>query len=112
MTAEAQDIEQNDACTPQEVGALHEVPISARYRQENLHTTPLAITAVSGAEVANRSFPDAASRSAAVPNFHTHVGDGVQGPTPAISMRGVTAGGYSSARHPAKTMGLLPGPKR
>lgn len=81
-------------------GALQEVTISARYTHENLQTTPLAITAVSGAELESRAIPDVASLSVAVLNFDTHVGDGVQGPTPTISMRGVTAGGYSFARDP------------
>jgi iron complex outermembrane receptor protein len=80
---------------------LQEVTVTARYTQENLQTTPLAITAVSGAELESRAIPDVASLSAAVPNLYTHVGDAVQGPTPTISMRGVTAGDYSFARDPA-----------
>jgi iron complex outermembrane receptor protein len=95
IKAQAQDGE------PGGTGALQEVTVSARYTQENLQTTPLAITAVSGAELQSRAIPNVASLSAAVPNLYTHVGDAVQGPTPTISMRGVTAGDYSFARDPA-----------
>ncbi|HEU4624360.1 MAG TPA: TonB-dependent receptor [Steroidobacteraceae bacterium] len=94
-TAEAQEKPASDA------GALQEVTVSARYTQENLQTTPLAITAVSGAELENRAIPNVATLGAVVPNLYTHVGDAVQGPTPTISMRGVTAGDYSFARDPA-----------
>jgi iron complex outermembrane receptor protein len=95
ITAEAQDAETGDS------GPLQEVTVSARYQEENLQTTPLAITAVSGAELEARAIPNVASLSAAVPNLYTHVGDAVQGPTPTISMRGVTASDYSFARDPA-----------
>lgn len=90
-----------DAPRPENEGQLAEVTVSARYTQESLQETPLAITAVSGAELESRAIPNVASLSAAVPNLYTHVGDAVQGPTPTISMRGVTAGDYSFARDPA-----------
>ncbi len=82
-------------------GQLAEVTVSARYTQENLQTTPLAITAITGADLENRAIPDVSNLGATVPNLYTHVGDAVQGPTPTISMRGVTAGDYSFARDPA-----------
>lgn len=90
-----------DAQRLEHEGQLAEVTVSARYTQESLQETPLAITAVSGAELESRAIPNVASLSAAVPNLYTHVGDAVQGPTPTISMRGVTAGDYSFARDPA-----------
>ncbi|MEP7245219.1 MAG: TonB-dependent receptor [Gammaproteobacteria bacterium] len=80
---------------------LQSVVVTARYQQENLQTTPLAITAVTGVELESRNIVDVASLSQAVPNLYTHPGDAVQGPTPTISMRGVTAGDYSFARDPA-----------
>jgi iron complex outermembrane receptor protein len=98
MTTLAQD---QPAGESSDARLLQEVTVSARYTQENLQTTPLAITAVSGVELENRAIPDIATLSAAVPNLYTHVGDAVQGPTPTISMRGVTAGDYSFARDPA-----------
>ncbi|HEV7715753.1 MAG TPA: TonB-dependent receptor, partial [Steroidobacteraceae bacterium] len=82
-------------------GQLASVTVTARYATENLQSTPLAITAVSGAELEIRAIDDVASLSAAVPNLYSHPGDAVQGPTPTISMRGVTAGDYSFARDPA-----------
>jgi iron complex outermembrane recepter protein len=92
---------QAQEATPTDAGQLQEVTVSARYTQENLQTTPLAITAVSGAELEDRAIPSITSLSAAVPNLYTHVGDAVNGPTPTISMRGVTAQDYSFARDPA-----------
>jgi iron complex outermembrane receptor protein len=87
--------------TATESGQLAEVTVSARYTQENLQTTPLAITAITGVDLEKRAIPEISTLGATVPNLYTHVGDAVQGPTPTISMRGVTAGDYSFARDPA-----------
>jgi iron complex outermembrane receptor protein len=95
MPAMAQDESATDS------GQLQSVTVTARYTQENLQATPLAITAITGVELENRAVTDVASLSAVVPNLYTHPGDAVQGPTPTISMRGVTAGDYSFARDPA-----------
>jgi iron complex outermembrane receptor protein len=92
---------QQAAAQDADSGALEEVTVSARYTQENLQTTPLAITAISGSDLENRAIPEIGSLGNTVPNLYTHVGDAVQGPTPTISMRGVTAGDYSFARDPA-----------
>ena len=82
-------------------GALEEVVVSARYVKENLQEVPLAVTAVTGVELQASGITDVAQLSAVVPNLYTHPGDAEEGPTPTISMRGVTAGDYSFARYPA-----------
>jgi iron complex outermembrane receptor protein len=82
-------------------GMLEEVVVSARYVKENLQEVPLAVTAVTGVELQSRAITDIAQLSAVVPNLYTHPGDAEEGPTPTISMRGVTAGDYSFARYPA-----------
>ena len=87
--------------SPDDSGRLTDIVVTARYSRENLQETPLAITAVTGDELQKRGIPDVASLGAVVPNLYTHPGDAVQGPTPTISMRGVTAGDYSFARDPA-----------
>jgi iron complex outermembrane receptor protein len=80
---------------------LETVTVSARYVQENLQTAPLAITAVSGAELEDRNVTSTADLGNIVPNLYTHPGNQMEGPTPTISLRGVTAGDYSFARDPA-----------
>lgn len=80
---------------------LPAVVVSARYIKENLQTTPLAITAVSGSELESRAIVDTTDLGSIVPNLYTRPGDAEEGPTPTISMRGVTAGDYSFEAFPA-----------
>jgi iron complex outermembrane receptor protein len=84
-----------------ESGQLEEVTVTARYTKENLQETPLAITAVTGDSLRERSITSISDLGSLVPNLYTHPGDQEEGPTPTISMRGVTAGDYSFARDPA-----------
>ena len=82
-------------------GELQTVTVTARYRTENLQTTPLAITAISGPQLQERAVLNTSDLGAVVPNLFTHPGDAEEGPTPTISMRGVTAGDYSFEAFPA-----------
>lgn len=82
-------------------GELQTVTVTARYRNENLQTTPLAITAISGPELEARAVINTSDLGAVVPNLFTHPGDAEEGPTPTVSMRGVTAGDYSFEAFPA-----------
>jgi iron complex outermembrane recepter protein len=84
-----------------ESAELQTVTVNARYTRENLQTTPLAITAITGEELNDRAVLDTANLGAVVPNLYTHPGDAEEGPTPTISMRGVTAGDYSFESFPA-----------
>ena len=90
-----------ESAGPVDSGTLEEVVVSARYVKENLQEVPLAVTAVTGVELQASGITDVAQLSAVVPNLYTHPGDAEEGPTPTISMRGVTAGDYSFARYPA-----------
>jgi iron complex outermembrane receptor protein len=90
-----------DAAQSSESAELETVTVSARYVQENLQTAPLAITAVSGVELENRNIASTADLGSIVPNLYTHPGNQMEGPTPTVSLRGVTAGDYSFARDPA-----------
>jgi iron complex outermembrane recepter protein len=87
--------------TTQEATELQTVTVSARYVEENLQTTPLAITAVTGEELENRQIASTSELGSVIPNLYTHPGNQMAGPTPTISLRGVTAGDYSFARDPA-----------
>jgi iron complex outermembrane receptor protein len=102
QSASQADQDQSGASSGREPESqLEEIVVTARYAAENLQDTPLAVTAVSGAALEARAIEDVATLSAVVPNLYTHPGSSVQGPTPTISMRGVTAGDYSFARDPA-----------
>jgi len=93
--AAAQDTPKADS------GELAEITVTARYTKENLQETPLAVTAVSGAQLEARNIVSTADLGAIIPNLYTHPGDQEEGPTPTISLRGVTAGDYSFALSPA-----------
>jgi iron complex outermembrane receptor protein len=80
---------------------LEEITVTARYTKENLQETPLAVTAVTGAQLESRNIVSTADLGAIIPNLYTHPGDQEEGPTPTISLRGVTAGDYSFALSPA-----------
>lgn len=82
-------------------GELQTVTVSARYIEENLQSTPLAITAISGTELEERQIASTSELGSVIPNLYTHPGNQMAGPTPTISLRGVTASDYSFARDPA-----------
>ena len=82
-------------------GGLSEVLVTARYREENLQQTPIAITALTGAALEAASLTNVTDLAATVPNLFIHPGDAAEGPTPTVSMRGVTAGDYNFTYEPA-----------
>src|ERR1700748_2288446 len=82
-------------------GGLETVEITARYVKQDLQTVPLAVTSITGAELESRAVIDTSDLGAVVPNLYTRPGDAEEGPTPTISMRGVTAGDYSFEAFPA-----------
>src|SRR6185503_2853309 len=75
--------------TPSTEGTLEEVVVSARFREEKLQETPLAITAVSGETLAARGSTDVTNLAAFVPNaVISPLGSG-WGATLAANIRGV-----------------------
>ncbi len=68
-------------------GQLEAIEVTARYTKEDLQTAPLAITAVTGAQLESRAVTDTSNLGAVVPNLYTRPGDAEEGPTPTISMR-------------------------
>jgi iron complex outermembrane receptor protein len=74
---------------PATEGTLEEVVVSARFREEKLQETPLAITAVSGETLAARGSTDVTNLAAFVPNaVISPLGSG-WGATLAANIRGV-----------------------
>jgi iron complex outermembrane recepter protein len=84
-----------------DTGQLEEVTVTARYTKENLQTTPVAITAVTGADLEDRHLVNVTDLGKAVPNLFITPGDANEGLVPTISMRGVSAGDSSFATEPA-----------
>lgn len=84
-----------------DTGQLAEVTVTARYTRENLQTTPVAITAISGDQLAERNILNITDLGTAVPNLFVAPGDANEGMVPTISMRGVVANDSSYSTEPA-----------
>ena len=81
----------------QREGGLEEILVTARYRQENLQQTPLAITAISGEALQLRSLDNLEDIGVAIPNAFIVPNVNLQGPNNTIGLRDViqTDFGYS-----------------
>ena len=66
--AMAQNAGPAEAATTQPEGALQEVTVTARFRSENVQSTPLAITAVTADTLAARGQTDVTQLAQFVPN--------------------------------------------
>src|ERR1700754_4350344 len=91
---------QNESRSPDSEG-LQSVTVTARYTQEDVQATPLAITAITADDLEVRNLTNVTTLGAAVPNFYTRPGVAAQGPTPTITLRGVSAGDYNFTFDPA-----------
>ncbi len=97
----AQDatVAQNTAQTAPEAAAatdeLPQVVVTAQFRTESLQKTPLAITAVSGEQLAQRSITDVASLNAVAPSVNLSSTGAFGGHTIAAYIRGVGASSYN-----------------
>src|SRR6185436_7331520 len=80
---------------------LESVVVTARYQQEDVQATPLAITAITADDLEVRNLTNITTLGAAVPNFYTRPGVAAEGPTPTITLRGVTANDYNFTFDPA-----------
>jgi len=81
-------------------GRLDEIVVTARFREERLQDTPLAITAVSGDELANRSIANVQDMGRLVPNAFITPGAAAVGATPTVSLRGVFQADFNFAFEP------------
>jgi iron complex outermembrane receptor protein len=87
--------------SPDDDAGLASVVVTARYTQEDVQETPLAITAITADDLEVRNLDNVTNLGAAVPNFYTRPGVAAQGPTPTITLRGVSAGDYNFTFDPA-----------
>ena len=80
---------------------LQEVVVTAQFRQQSAQTTPIAITAVTGQQLDDRSLTSVTSLNGVAPNINITAGTATNGPVAQIFIRGI---GQSDG-HP----GLEPG---
>ena len=80
-------------------GALEEVIVTAQFRSENLQSTPLAITAVSGAQLEAQGLANVADLGNIIPNANIRPNPGA-GPSPQIGMRGVNTSEFIYTTEP------------
>src|SRR5262245_52985599 len=74
---------------------LEEVTVTARFREENLQSTPLAISAFSAEDLEVRSVVNVSDLGATIPNAFIRQQNSNFGPTQTIGMRGVIQGDFS-----------------
>ena len=82
------------------VGGLPEITVTARFRAENLQSTPLAITAVSGQTLELRGLQKLQDIGNVAPNVYMRTQGTQEGPTPAIGIRGVLTTDFSFSGEP------------
>jgi iron complex outermembrane receptor protein len=70
-------------------GTVEEIVVTARFREERLQETPLAITAISGEELEARGLNNIVDLGMAIPNSSIRESGNQWGPTPNVGMRGV-----------------------
>src|SRR5690606_20174745 len=80
---------------------LEEVVVTARFRAENLQSTPLAISAFSEEDLEARSIVNVSDLGGTVPNAFVRQSASNFGPTQTIGMRGLIQGDFSYAFEPA-----------
>jgi iron complex outermembrane receptor protein len=95
VSATAQDEEASSS------GGLEEIVVTARYREENLQTTPLAISAFSVADIEQRQLVTVDDIGLAVPNAFFRQSASNFGPTATIGLRGMIQTDFSYAFEPA-----------
>ena len=81
--------------------SLQEVVVTARYREENLQTTPLAITALSVDDLEERSLKNVDDIGLAIPNAYFRQPVSNFGPTETIGLRGIIQTDFNYAFEPA-----------
>jgi iron complex outermembrane recepter protein len=87
--------------TPVGEEELQEVVVTARFREENLQSTPLAISAFSDEDLESRSITNVSDLGGVVPNAFIRQSVSNFGPTQTIGMRGLIQGDFSYAFEPA-----------
>ncbi|WEK46135.1 MAG: TonB-dependent receptor [Candidatus Andeanibacterium colombiense] len=88
----------------QSADRIEEIVVTARYRKENLQATPLAITALSGDDLAARSVTNVTDLSGQAPNLTINPGGAGYGPAAFATIRGIGMNDFSLAFEPGVAM--------
>ncbi len=83
-----------------DAGGLQEVVVTARFRNENLQSTPLSITAITAEDIAQRQFTSINDIGNSIPNAYFRQPTSNYGPTETIGLRGFTQTDFSYAFEP------------
>ena len=81
-------------------GQIADIVVTARFREEKLQDTPLAITAESGETLAAKNINNVQDMGRIVPNAFITPGAAAVGATPAVSLRGVFQSDFNFAFEP------------
>jgi iron complex outermembrane receptor protein len=81
-------------------GQIADLVVTARFREEKLQDTPLAITAESGEALAAKNINNVQDMGRIVPNAFITPGAAAVGATPAVSLRGVFQSDFNFAFEP------------
>jgi iron complex outermembrane recepter protein len=93
------------AAQPQEgAAALEEIIVTARFREEGIQTTPIAISAFTGEELAVRSIENVEDLGSVIPNAFFRRNTSNFGPNNTIGLRGLNQVDFSYSFEP--TVGL------
>jgi iron complex outermembrane recepter protein len=79
---------------------LEEIIVTARFREENLQRTPVAITAVLGEELTAMGFTNMSEMGRAVPNAYFRQGASPWGRSNQVFIRGVGQGDFQFTQEP------------
>jgi iron complex outermembrane recepter protein len=91
---------QNQAANTPASGGLEEVVVTARYRQENLQQTPIAISAITAEDIQQRGFTNASDVALTVPNASFRPAQAAFGNTETAYIRGVGQNDFNFAFEP------------
>ena len=80
--------------------AIDTIVVTARYVEESIQETPIAITAQTGEQLEAANVTNIGTLGAVVPNLYTVPGDSQSAGTPRIGLRGVQQGSTSSLAVP------------
>src|SRR5262249_32103659 len=83
---------------------LEEVTVTARFREENLQQTPLAITALSANEISEMGFTDLSQVGRAIPNTYFRQQSAAYGRSTAMYIRGVGQNDFQFSQEPRTSM--------
>lgn len=84
----------------QEPGGLEEVIVTARYREESVQTTPISISAFTGAELEARNIENMTDIGQVIPNAYFRTNSSAYGPSHTIGLRGLNQTDWSYSFEP------------